>query len=144
MIRLTRDPIQPQEAIDAVRGPGNGAVVTFLGTVRDHAEGGAVVALEYEAYESMAERKLNEAADEAAQRWRLGGVAIIHRLGRMDVSETSIAIAVSAGHRPEAFEACRYLIDRIKQVVPIWKKQTFADGASEWVHPGLEVPDRIE
>jgi molybdopterin synthase catalytic subunit len=88
----------------------------------------------------MAEAKLAELEEEARRRWPLVGVAIVHRLGHLEVGEASVAIAVSAAHRRAAFEAGQWFIDRIKEVVPIWKKENWADGTGEWVHPGLEAP----
>jgi len=135
LIRLTRDAIDPDEATRAVSAPGSGAVVTFLGTVRDHSGGKTVAELQYDAYEPMAEAKLREVAEEAAGQWPLDGVAVIHRLGRLAVGETSVAIAVSSAHRADAFAACRHIIDRIKEIVPIWKQEIWTDGTTEWVHP---------
>jgi molybdopterin synthase catalytic subunit len=93
------------------------------------------VALDYEAYPAMAEKKLAQVEQETRDRWPVGDVALVHRLGRLEVGEVSVAVAVSCPHRAEAFEACRYAIDRLKEVVPIWKKDILPGGASEWVHP---------
>lgn len=109
-----------------------GAVVTFTGTVRDNARGRAVVALEYEAYPSAAVKMLEQIGEEIEARWGLGRVAIAHRTGRLAVGEASVIIAVAAAHRGEAFAACAYAIERIKQIVPIWKKEHYGDGAV-WV-----------
>jgi molybdopterin synthase catalytic subunit len=136
MIRLTTDPIDYFALTEQVRRPGCGAVVTFLGTVRDLTDGRVTTALEYEAYPGMAEKKLAEVEQEARARWAVGEMILIHRVGRLEVGEVSVAVAVSCPHRAEAFEACRYAIDRLKEVVPIWKKENWADGSSEWVHPG--------
>ena len=136
MVRLTRDPIDFSALTEQVRRADCGAVVLFLGTVRDLTEGRVTVALEYEAYIPMAEKKLAEIEQEARHRWPVGEIAIIHRLGRLDVSDVSVAVAVSCPHRAEAFAACRFAIDRVKAIVPIWKKENWADGGSEWVHPG--------
>lgn len=132
MIRLTREPIEAGQVIQAVQRPACGAVAVFLGTVRDHSQGKAVAWLEYEAYEPMAERRLSDLLAEARSRWALGEMAIVHRLGRLAVGETSVAIAVSAAHRAEALAACGFLIDRLKQIVPIWKKEVWQDGTSAW------------
>jgi molybdopterin synthase catalytic subunit len=136
MIRLTTDPIDYFALTEQARRPGCGAVVTFLGTVRDLTDGRVTTALEYEAYPGMAEKKLAEIEQEARARWAVGEMILIHRVGRLEVGEVSVAVAVSCPHRAEAFEACRYAIDRLKEVVPIWKKENWADGSSEWVHPG--------
>jgi len=135
MVRLVREPIDFTALTEAVRRPGCGAVVTFLGTVRDVTGDELTVALEYEAYPPMAERKMHEIADDVRARWPIGAVTLVHRLGRLEVGEISVAVAVSAPHRTDAFAACRHAIDRLKEVVPIWKKD-LAPGKAEWVHPG--------
>ncbi|SRR5579884_677849 len=138
MIRLTHDVIDYHALTEQVRQPGCGAVVTFLGTVRDLTEGRVTVSLDYEAYPGMAEKKMAEIEQETCQRWPVGAMAMIHRLGHLEVGDVSVAVAVSCPHRAQAFEACRYAIDRLKEVVPIWKKENWADGTTEWVHPGME------
>ena len=135
MIRLTTESIDCREVTEHVRRPDCGGVVTFLGTVRDLTDGRVTTALDYEAYPAMAEKKLAEVEGETRARWPVGEMALVHRVGHLDVGEVSVAVAVSCPHRAEAFEAGRYAIDRLKQVVPIWKKENWADGASEWVHP---------
>ncbi|MFO0926973.1 MAG: molybdenum cofactor biosynthesis protein MoaE [Gemmataceae bacterium] len=135
MIRLTHEPIDYHALTEAVRRPGCGAVALFLGTVRDLTGDVVTVALDYEAYPAMAEKKLAEVEAETRARWPVGDVALVHRLGRLEVGDVSVAVAVACPHRVEAFEACRYAIDRIKEVVPIWKKDLGADGRAEWVHP---------
>jgi molybdopterin synthase catalytic subunit len=134
MFRLTRDPIDPTPLLEAVRSPRCGAVVLFLGTVRDLTGQQVTVFLEYEAYAPMAEKKLLEIEAEARNRWQIGEIAMIHRLGRLEVGEVSVAVAVSCPHRAGAFEACRYVIDTLKELVPIWKKENAPDGTGEWVH----------
>ncbi len=138
MIRLTPDPIDHAALTEAVRRPHCGAVVTFLGTVRDLTDGKVTVALDYEAYPGMDEKKMAEIERETRQRWPVGELLLVHRTGRLDVGEVSVAVAVSCPHRAQAFEACRYAIDRLKELVPIWKKENWADGGTEWVHPGME------
>lgn len=135
MIQLTHQPIDSCSLMEQVRRPDCGAVVTFLGTVRDLTEGRITVALDYEAYPAMAEKKLAEIEQETRQRWPVGEIVLVHRLGHLDVGEVSVAVAVSCPHRAEAFEACRYAIDRLKAIVPIWKKENWSDGSTEWVHP---------
>lgn len=105
-----------------------GAIVVFTGTTRAAAGGRTVRYLEYEAYRPMAEKKMAELSGMASRKWPLTGVAIVHRTGRVGAGETSVVIAVSAAHRPEAFEACRFLIDGLKSEVPIWKKEVYGDG----------------
>jgi len=138
MIQLTDSPIDVPAVIAGVRSPGAGAVVLFLGTVREMTEGRETRMLEYEAYAPMAQRVLDELEAEARRRWPLVQCAIVHRLGQLTVGQTSVAIAASAAHREPAFEAARWLIDQIKQRVPIWKKEHRSDGTSQWVHPGLD------
>ena len=135
MILLTSDPIDYYALTERVRRPGCGGVVLFLGTVRDLTGEHVTSALDYEAYPGMAEKKLSLVEDETRARWPVGDMALVHRLGRLDVGEVSVAAAVSCPHRREAFEACRYAIDRLKEVVPIWKKDIGPDGTSDWVHP---------
>jgi molybdopterin synthase catalytic subunit len=136
MVRLTRAPIDYQALTEQVRRADCGAVVTFLGTVRDLTGGRITVALDYEAYPEMAMKKMAEIEEQTRQRWPTGEIVMEHRLGHLEVSEVSVAVAVSAPHRAQAFEACRYAIDRLKELVPIWKKENWADGGTEWVHPG--------
>jgi molybdopterin synthase catalytic subunit len=141
MIGLTEEPIDVQAVLESARSPSAGAVVLFLGTTRETTGQRRTDFLQYECYTEMARAKLGELLDDAFQRWPLVKCAIVHRLGRVEVGETSVAIAVSAAHRRPAFEAGQWLIDRIKDVVPIWKQENWADGTSQWVHPGLDVPD---
>jgi molybdopterin synthase catalytic subunit len=136
MIELTREPIDYHALTERVRRGGCGAVVTFLGTVRDLTGGRETVALDYDAYPGMAEKKMAEIEADTRRRWPVGEIAMAHRLGRLGVGEVSVAVAVSCPHRHQAFDACRHAIDRLKELVPIWKKENWADGTSEWVHPG--------
>jgi molybdopterin synthase catalytic subunit len=136
MIRLTRDVIDYHALTELVRRNHCGAVVTFLGTVRDLTDGQVTAALDYEAYPGMAEKKLAEIEEDTRARWPVGEIALVHRLGRLEVGEVSVAVAVSCPHRAEAFEACHHAIDRLKELVPIWKKENWDDGRTEWVHPG--------
>ena len=135
MVRLTHDPIDFTALTQAVRSPHCGAVALFLGTVRDLTGDEVTEFLEYEAYPPMAEKKLNEIEAEVRGRWKLGEVAMVHRLGRLGVGEISVAVAVSAPHRDAAFAACRFAIDTLKQVVPIWKKDLASVGTGSWIHP---------
>jgi molybdopterin synthase catalytic subunit len=136
MIQLTRDVIDYHALTEAVRRGDCGAVVTFLGTVRDLTGDQRTVALDYEAYPGMAEKKLAEIERETRARWPVGEMVLIHRLGHLEVGAISVAVAVSCPHRAQAFEACRFAIDRLKELVPIWKKENWADGSTQWVHPG--------
>jgi molybdopterin converting factor subunit 1 len=127
--RITRQPIQTAELARELKAPADGAVVIFEGIVRDHSQEQKTLYLLYEAYEPMALRKMQELGRETKQKFEIDHLGIIHRLGRLEIGETSVAIIVTSGHRHAAFEACRYAIDRLKQTVPIWKKEYFADGA---------------
>ena len=136
MIRLTHEPIDYPALTELVRRPGCGGVVLFLGTVRDLTGERVTVALDYEAYPGMAEKKMAEIEADTRGRWPVGEMALVHRVGHLDVGDVSVAVAVSCPHRAEAFEACRHAIDRLKELVPIWKKENWSDGSTEWVHPG--------
>ena len=138
MIRLTSDPIDYAELTESVRSTASGAVVLFLGTVREMTDGRQTLALDYDAYRPMAETKLQEMETDARTRWPIDQIAIVHRTGRLELGEVSVAVAVSCPHRQEAFEAARFLIDTLKATVPIWKKENWNDGSTEWVHPGVE------
>lgn len=135
MIRLTRDVIDYHALSEAVRRNDCGAVVTFLGTVREMTAERVTVALDYEAYPAMAEKKMAEIEAETRTRWPVGDMIMEHRLGHLNLGDVSVAVAVSCPHRHQAFDACRYAIDQLKELVPIWKKENWADGTSEWVHP---------
>lgn len=133
MGRLTHEPIDYHALTESVRRAGCGGVVLFLGTVRDLTGDKATASLDYEAYPEMAEKKLAEVEHEMQERWpQIGAVAILHRLGHLEVGEVAVAVAVACPHRAEAFAACQYAIGRLKQVVPIWKKDNRPDGSSEW------------
>jgi len=136
MIQLTAEPIDHASLTEQVRRADCGAVVTFLGTVRDLTGARVTVALDYEAYPGMAEKKLAEIEQEVRKHWPVGEVIMVHRLGHLEVGDISVAVSVSCAHRAQAFDACRYAIDRLKELVPIWKKENWADGTTEWVHPG--------
>jgi molybdopterin synthase catalytic subunit len=135
MIQLTNGTIDYHALTEQVRRNDCGAVVTFLGTVRDLTGDRKTVALDYQAYPGMAEKKMAEIEEETRTRWPVGAMVMVHRLGHLEVGEVSVAVAVSCPHRAQALEACRYAIDRLKELVPIWKKENWADGGAEWVHP---------
>ena len=140
MFRITRAPIALDRLTRAVRDPAAGAVVTFVGTTRNENAGRRVVRLEYEAFSRMAEREMRALAATATKRWTLRKVAMVHRIGIVPVGEASVAIAVSAGHRAEAFAACHWLIDRLKESVPIWKREHFR-GGQVWIGPQQGIPE---
>jgi MoaE-MoaD fusion protein len=129
LILLVQERIDADALVAHVRTPGDGAIVTFDGCVRNQSHGRRTLYLDYEAYESMAVAKMREIAGEVHARFAIDRVAMAHRLGRLEIGETSVFIAVSAPHRAAAFEACRYAIDTLKRSVPIWKKEYFEDGA---------------
>lgn len=135
MIKLQVEPLDYFALTELVRRPDCGAVVTFLGTVRDLTGDRVTVALDYEAYPTMAEKKMAEIESDTRRRWPVGDIALVHRLGHLEIGDISVAVAVSCPHRGQAFEACRHAIDRLKELVPIWKKENWADGSTEWVHP---------
>ena len=137
MISLTFSPIDPSAVLAQVASNDAGAVVLFLGTTREFTKGRQTESLDYECYPQMAEAKLAELESRAREKWPLVHVVIVHRLGHLELGEASIAIAVSSPHRQAAFEAGKWLIDTIKEDVPIWKQENWADGTSEWVHPGI-------
>ena len=132
MIEITNEVLDPEAITAAVRKDTNGAVVTFLGTTRRLTDGQDVLHLEYEAYRPMADNQLASIVSEIEERWSIDDVAIYHRLGRLEIGEISLVVAVASPHRQAAFEACQHSVDRIKQAVPIWKKEFFEDG-EVWV-----------
>jgi molybdopterin synthase catalytic subunit len=135
MIQLTNDPIDTNALVACACHPNAGAVVLFLGTTRELTNGRQTVALDYEAYREMAERRLSELESEARRRWPVIECMIVHRLGRVPITEASVAVVVSTPHRADAFAAGQWLIDTLKSDVPIWKREEWADGTTEWVHP---------
>lgn len=132
LFKVTDEPLDSRALEEAVMSEANGALVTFQGVTRRHSRGKRVSYLEYEAYRPMAEKKLQEIGQEIAKKWPIGAIAIHHRVGRLEIGETSLLVVVASPHRKEAFAACRYAVDRIKTVVPIWKKEVWEDGES-WV-----------
>ncbi len=126
---IVGEKISTQRLVDAIKRPEDGAVAVFEGIVRDHTRGRRTRYLDYEAYEPMALRKMEDLAGEALGKFAIREVALVHRLGRLEIGETSVLIVVASGHRAAAFEACRWLIDTLKKTVPIWKKEYFEDGA---------------
>jgi molybdopterin synthase catalytic subunit len=136
--RITREPIDAAALLEECTAAEDGAALLFVGVVRNHNEGRAVGHLSYDAYEEMAARVLEEIAGEAEARWETGRIAVVHRIGRLEIGEASVAIAVAAPHRGEAYAASRYIIEELKKRVPIWKREGYVDGESEWL--GGEVP----
>jgi len=139
-VALTSARLDSEALVALVDTKGDGAVVTFAGLVRDHNQGRQVKFLEYEAYEPLAIRALQRIVDEAGQLWPGARVAVHHRLGRLEIGEASIVIAAASPHRADAFAACRYTIERVKQIVPIWKREHF-DGGDVWLEGATADPD---
>lgn len=136
--RLTREVILTSELAEGLKAPEDGAVVVFEGIVRNHSRGRRTLYLEYEAYEPMALHQMEELGRETKEKFPIDRVGMIHRLGRLEIGETSVAIIVTSAHRHAAFDACRHAIDRLKQIVPIWKKEYFEDG-SVWADGEKEL-----
>lgn len=132
--RVTTEPLDPAPLARLVQTNGDGAIVTFTGVVRDHFEHRATAFLEYEAYEAMAVPVLEQIAREAQERYAIGRVAIHHRIGRLEIGETAVLVVVASPHRRAGFEAALFIMDRIKEIAPIWKKEHWADGAADWHH----------
>lgn len=132
IVKITDKIINEKETTAAVKNNESGAVITFLGTARRSSRGREVIFLEYDAYPEMAEKKMNEIINELIDKYEVKDAAFIHRIGKIELGETIVIIAVSAPHSKEAFEATRYAVKRLKSIVPIWKKEVWADG-EEWI-----------
>ena len=133
LVRVTASPLDSAEALAFVADPGSGGTVLFAGTVRDHSDAGGVTGLTYEAWEERAVALLGAIAADMLERWPLRKVALLHRVGELDIGETSVLVCCSAPHRAEAFEAARHGIERVKEDVPIWKKERLLTGEAHWV-----------
>jgi len=133
LVRVTDEAIGADEAVALVADPAAGGTCVFLGTVRNHSEAGEVVGLTYEAWDELAVRRLGEIGEELFAGWPLRKVALLHRMGDLAIGEVSVVVACSAAHRVEAFEACRHGIERLKEDVPIWKKEARISGEAHWV-----------
>ena len=140
---ITRDPLDVAALLSSVDPAGMGAVTSFVGLVRDHNQGRRVLHLEYDAYEPLALRGLDRIREEAAERWPAATLMIHHRIGRLSIGEASVAIAAASPHRADAFATCRYAIERIKQIVPIWKHEYF-DGGDVWIEGATADPEDRE
>jgi MoaE-MoaD fusion protein len=141
LVQITRERLRPHDLIPPRERPEDGAIVIFDGVVRNHSRGRATLYLEYEAYEEMALKQMRELAAQALERFAIRDVALVHRVGRIEIGESSVLIAVFSAHRAAAFDACRWLIDTLKTTVPVWKKEHFADGAV-WAD-GEPFPEEI-
>jgi molybdopterin synthase catalytic subunit len=133
LVRLSSEPLSVEDALAFIADPGAGGTCVFVGTVRDHSDAGDVTGLHYEAWDDLATERLREIAAEMLDRWPLRRVAILHRTGDLAVGDASVVVACSAAHRAEAFEACRHGIERLKEDVPIWKKEGLVSGDARWV-----------
>jgi molybdopterin synthase catalytic subunit len=136
LARVTSDPIDPAAMLGGALSPADGAALLFLGVVRNEHGGRGVSSLEYSAYAEMAEREMLRIADEARARFGTGAIHVVHRVGLLGIGDASVAIAVASPHRAEAYEASRYVIEELKQRVPVWKREGYVDGQTEWV-PGF-------
>jgi molybdopterin synthase catalytic subunit len=132
MFRVTTEALKLQELVDFVTDPEAGAIATFIGTTRNNNEGRKVIALDYDAYPEMAAKELTRLGEEARKKWQICRMAIVHRIGPVQITEPSVMIAVSAAHREAAFAACRFAIEEIKRTVPIWKKEVY-EGGEIWI-----------
>jgi len=132
LCKITQSPINMQELADFVADPAAGAMATFVGMTRNTNEGRQVTRLEYECYPGMAEKEMEKIAAEVLRRWPIKKISMVHRLGRVDIGEASVAITLSSGHRHAAFEACHYAINQLKETVPIWKKELY-EGGELWI-----------
>jgi molybdopterin synthase catalytic subunit len=132
MFRVVRTALDMQELVRYVTDPSAGAIATFIGTTRNNNEGRKVIALDYDAYPEMAEKELKRIGDDAKKKWSIERMGIVHRIGPVQITEASVMIAVSAAHRDDAFQACRFAIEEIKKTVPIWKKEVF-EGGEVWI-----------
>jgi len=143
MFRVTRQSLNLQELVDYVTDPGAGAIATFIGTTRNNNEGRKVMALDYDAYPEMAEKELRRIGDDASKKWQICRMAIVHRIGPVQITQASVMIAVSSAHREAAFAACRFAIEEIKKTVPIWKKELY-EGGELWIgtQSGQPLPGR--
>lgn len=139
-VAVVTSPLDADALVALVGAQGDGAVVTFAGLVRDHNQGRRVHFLEYEAYEPLAVRALQQIVDEAKQLWPSARVAAHHRIGRLEIGEASIVITAASAHRGDAFAACRYTIERVKQIVPIWRREHF-EGGDVWLEGATADPD---
>jgi molybdopterin synthase catalytic subunit len=143
MFEVTTNPLDPQALVESLRSDEDGAVCLFYGVVRNNNLGRNVIYLEYDAYAPMATKVMREIADEVKERFPVSAVGALHRIGRLEIGETSLLVAVASPHRAEAFEACHYTVDRIKERVPVWKKEVF-EGGEEWIEgniPSVEQTD---
>jgi molybdopterin synthase catalytic subunit len=135
MIEITHDPIDTDKVLKSVGSNQAGASVLFVGTTRQFTDGKETLKLDYECYQEMAIKKMIQIRDLAFEKWSIEKCTLVHRIGRVELGEASIAVAVSTPHRSDSFEAAQWLVDTLKKEVPIWKREHWSDGSQEWVHP---------
>ena len=138
MIEITNDEIDEQAVLQSVKHADCGACVLFVGTTRRFTGERETVSLSYEAYSEMAIEQMQQLVEKAFEKWPIKKASVVHRVGQVDIGQSSIAVAVSSPHRVDAFESASWLMDELKSIVPIWKRESWADGTDEWVHPGVE------
>ena len=143
MFAITQEPLDSKALVESVRRDESGAVTLFYGVVRNENMGRNVQYLEYDVYPEMAIKKMHEVAEEVRSKYPITGIGVLHRVGRLEIGETSLLVAVSSAHRVAAFEACHFAVDRIKQVVPIWKKEVWEDGEA-WIEGHVPGSERAE
>ncbi len=138
MIEIVSDVIDEQSLLASVKSKQCGAAVLFVGSTRQFTDGRETIKLNYECYEDLAVKVLGNLRDRAMQKWSLEACSVVHRVGTVEVGEASIAVAVSSAHRADSFGAIAWLMDQIKEQVPVWKQENWRDGGAEWIHPGVE------
>ncbi|MDA0708663.1 MAG: molybdenum cofactor biosynthesis protein MoaE [bacterium] len=142
LYRVQDEVIRPDALHEVVLADSDGAVTSFAGTVRDNTKGRGTSFLEYDAYREMAVKKMKEIGEEIKEKWDVASVGILHRLGRLEIGEISVLIAISSPHRVASLEACHYAIDRLKETVPIWKKEVWTDGGAAWIEGDMSAPSK--
>lgn len=144
LYRVQDDVIKADALHDVVLADFDGAVTSFAGTVRDNTKGRGTSYLVYDAYKEMAEKKMKEIGDEVKEKWEVDSVGMLHRVGKLEIGEISVLIAISSPHRRASLEACHYAIDRLKETVPIWKKEVWSDGGEAWIEGDISAPQKTE
>lgn len=144
LYRVQDEVIKADALHNVVLADFDGAVTTFAGTVRDNTKGRGTSYLVYDAYKEMAEKKMKEIGDEVKEKWEVDSVGMLHRVGKLEIGEISVLIAISSPHRRASLEACHYAIDRLKETVPIWKKEVWSDGGEAWIEGDISAPQKTE
>ena len=144
LYRVQDDVIKPDDLHEVVLADFDGAVTSFAGTVRDNTKGRGTSYLVYDAYKEMAEKKMKEIGDEAKEKWEVDSVGMLHRVGKLEIGEISVLIAISSPHRRASLEACHWAIDKLKETVPIWKKEVWSDGGEAWIEGDISAPQKTE